>query len=103
MWFANTTVQRQGERLLSISDHDEVASIARDVQDYLEAHPHAADTLDGVVKWWLARQRYDHAKEQVLKALELLEREGVITIASTADQKIIYSRVRSGIDKGKGH
>ena len=76
---------------MSTAYNDDGERIARDVQAYLESHPHAADTLEGVVKWWLMRQRYDQAEELVSKALALLEEEGRVVKASTADGRTIFS------------
>lgn len=36
---------------------------------YLREHPDAADTLDGIVDWWLPRQRYDMARSRIEHAL----------------------------------
>lgn len=47
-------------------------NVAQALLRYLQAHPDAADTLEGVVKWWLPRQRYLDAFECVEAALELL-------------------------------
>lgn len=47
-------------------------NVAQALLRYLQAHPDAADTLEGVVKWWLPRQRYLDAMESVEAALELL-------------------------------
>jgi Fe2+ or Zn2+ uptake regulation protein len=45
---------------------------------YLRAHPAAADTVDGIVEWWLPRQRYETAKAAIQRALDSLVAEGVI-------------------------
>lgn len=47
-------------------------NVAQALLRYLQTHPDAADTLEGVVKWWLPRQRYLDAMERVEAALELL-------------------------------
>jgi hypothetical protein len=88
---------------LSTADNDEVECIARDVQAYLERHPHAADTLEGVVKWWLMRQRYDQAEALVSKALNVLEDEGRIARVTTSDGRTIYSKAGYGHEKMRGN
>lgn len=83
---------------MSSSEDAEIARIAQDVRRYLEAHPNAADTLDGIAQWWLVRQRYGHAKEQVQKALEQLKRERLVLTRTNADGRIIYrSAQRRGV------
>jgi hypothetical protein len=54
------------------------AHVARQVVRYLDAHPDASDTVDGIARWWLARQRIEDAKEIVRAALELLVDRGVL-------------------------
>jgi len=76
---------------VSTDDDQEIERIAHDVQAYLQNHPHAADTLEGVVKWWLTRQRYDQAEAQVSRALELLEQRGLIARATTTDGRPVFS------------
>ena len=47
-------------------------NVAQALLRYLQAHPDAADTLEGVVMWWLPRQRFLDAVERVEAALEML-------------------------------
>ena len=53
-------------------------NVAQALLRYLRTHPDAADTLEGVVKWWLPRQRYYDAMESVEAALELLVQRDVV-------------------------
>ena len=42
---------------------------------YLTQHPDAADTLDGIVSWWLPLQRYETERRRIENALgHLVER-----------------------------
>ena len=45
---------------------------------YLQAHPSAADSLDGIVDWWLPRQRYETARSAIQKALDDLAAQGIV-------------------------
>ena len=54
------------------------AHVARQVVRYLDAHPDASDTVEGIARWWLARQRLEDAKEIVRTALDLLVDRGVL-------------------------
>ncbi len=49
-----------------------VSEIAEQILSYLNSHPDASDTLEGIVKWWLMQQKIELAKADVEKALELL-------------------------------
>lgn len=57
---------------------------------YLESHPHAADTVDGIVNWWLPLQRYQDTFEMVEKILEELVMDGQVVKTSLPDNKVIY-------------
>jgi len=41
-------------------------------------HPTAADSLDGILDWWLPRQRYETARLAIQHALDDLVRLGVV-------------------------
>jgi hypothetical protein len=49
-----------------------VEEAAEAIEAYLTDHPNAADTLEGVITWWLARSRYLEAHELVQHAMEHL-------------------------------
>jgi hypothetical protein len=46
--------------------------IARAVLRYLETHPEAKDTLEGIARWWLERERSERLLEDVERAVALL-------------------------------
>ncbi len=48
----------------------------RAVLAYLEAHPSAADTLEGITTWWLEQRRIRYGIEMVSGALERLIESG---------------------------
>lgn len=45
---------------------------------YLSEHPHAADTLEGIVEWWIERQRLRLAISTVSSALKSLLEEDLL-------------------------
>ena len=45
---------------------------------YLRTHPAACDSLDGIVDWWLPRQRYETARAAIQQALNDLVGRGVV-------------------------
>jgi hypothetical protein len=71
------------------SENEEVLAIAREIERYLAEHPHAADTLEGIQRWWLR----EHSAPQVARALDCLEARGTVTRSRVAG-KIIYSAAR---------
>ena len=46
--------------------------VERAVMGYLRAHPEAADTLEGIVDWWLPQQRYETERARIETALRAL-------------------------------
>ena len=71
-------------------DDDEVLTLARDIEDYLAAHPRATDSLEGITKWWLARHHYERAYESVQAALDYLVWKQVVSKQVTAG-KAVYA------------
>ena len=52
--------------------------LAGEIERYLSCHPEAADSVQGIVRWWLTQQRLEVAVNAVTGALELLEKNGVV-------------------------
>lgn len=69
-------------------DNDE---IERSLLAYLRGHPRAADTLDGIVDWWLPRQRYETARLRIESALERLVAEGTLRRDILQDGAVLYA------------
>jgi hypothetical protein len=57
---------------------------------YLARNPNAADTVEGVARWWLARQRRYDAAATVELALQLLVDEGVVTASALPTGATVY-------------
>lgn len=68
----------------------EVEGIARDLERYVSLHPTAADTLDGIARWWLARSEKP-ALKLVEAALELLARRGLLVRNPLPDGNFVYT------------
>ncbi|HJU73584.1 MAG TPA: hypothetical protein VJ717_07545 [Gemmatimonadaceae bacterium] len=45
---------------------------------YLDDHPTAMDTVDGIAEWWILRQQIDVEVRRVSRVLALLVGEGVL-------------------------
>jgi hypothetical protein len=48
---------------------DELPAVAAEIVRYLRAHPDAADTVDGVARWWLGRDAERNAIERAMALL----------------------------------
>ncbi len=51
---------------------------AREIEQYLMAHPRAADSLEGIAIWWIGRQRIHEELAIVRAALAELVQAGII-------------------------
>jgi len=74
---------------LSQNDN-EIVQVAEDIERYLVTHPNAADTLEGIARWWLQQQRFIDSLDRVYEALEVLIRKGMVKKMTNADGKNIY-------------
>lgn len=59
-------------------DPSEERELAREILRYLERHPDAKDTLEGIAHWWLRRQQTNRLLGEVERALSFLVSEGLI-------------------------
>jgi hypothetical protein len=69
--------------------------VAEQVARYLDAHPEASDTVEGIAKWWLSRQRLDDTRELVRAALDLLIARGVVEPHTMADGVTLFRRAQA--------
>src|SRR5437660_6732560 len=70
------------------------SDVAEYILRYLLDNPEAEDTIDGIVEWWVMRQRIRHETARVKKALSELVNEGFVLEHHSAD-----SQVRCRINK----
>lgn len=73
-----------------------IESAAEMITNYLKAHPNAADTIDGIVSWWLTRQQYAESRDIVEKALELLVQRDCVDVVELHG-KTFYSKKTHGL------
>jgi hypothetical protein len=67
---------------------------------YLRAHPQAADTVDGIVMWWLPRQRYEEAVDRVQHALDDLVARGLVDRITLVDGTVLFAdRGQESVDQ----
>jgi hypothetical protein len=74
------------------NNKEALAAVANAIKRYLDAHPHAADSVEGIARWWLTRQRFEEAMEIVEEALERLVAKDEVTKTVMGEGKILYSR-----------
>ncbi len=82
---------QQHDQLVPGNDfQDDITSAASAITRYLAEHPNSADTLDGVIAWWLSRQRIKDSTQVVRSALEQLALGGLISKESQSGGQTIY-------------
>jgi len=64
--------------------------IRQQILAYLDDHPDAQDTLEGIVQWWLLEREIQHWMGRVKDALDELVAEGLISEYEGRDGQIHY-------------
>jgi Fe2+ or Zn2+ uptake regulation protein len=79
------------------------AEIEDAVMEYLRNHPNAADTLDGIVDWWLPQQRYETARARIASALIRLVDAGLLHRHSLPGGRELYELAGTTGDSAPPH
>lgn len=77
-----------------MADAAGVEAVAGEIGRYLDAHPDAADTVDGVLQFWLPPAFASVSRETVERALDVLAARREIVRRTHADGTVIYARQR---------
>lgn len=70
---------------------DRLAEVGDAILRYLDSHPRAADTSEGIARWWVP-PGYPADPDTVLSALARLESQGLVRRRINADRHVVYSR-----------
>jgi hypothetical protein len=65
------------------------------VLGYLQQHPDAADTREGIVSWWLPQQRYEIERQRIEQALGHLVERGQLRCDRLPGGAVLYALNRS--------
>ena len=76
---------------MSQQEEPGLAQLSDEILRYLRAHPQAADTVDGIVEWWLPRQRHNDAVNRVQHALDELVARGLVEQMTLVDGTVLYA------------
>lgn len=72
-------------------DYQELSSVVVEITNYFETHPCAADSLEGIAKWWLTKRHPSVPLEMVEQALEYLCDDGKVIKTKGQSGNTIYS------------
>jgi hypothetical protein len=70
---------------------EDQGEIERSVLAYLDCHPQAADTLRGIVNWWLPQQRYETGCQRIEQVLSELVARGVLRRDPLPHGEVLYA------------
>lgn len=80
--------------MVDSANHNGLTEVALAIHRYIDAHPNAADSIDGILRWWLTRQLVSDSASAVQTALDQLEARGLISHTRLADGRLVYQRVK---------
>lgn len=69
----------------------ELSDAQNAINHYFQQHPQAADTVEGIAKWWLPRFGINLPLESVLRALEIMVAAGELSKSEIRDGSVIYA------------
>ena len=81
----------RGATAIATNDNGVVLDIAASIRRYVHDHPDAADSIDGIHRWWLVPALRDEAPRRVEAAVAQLVRERVLRQVVQEDGRVIYS------------
>jgi len=79
-----------GKKMSEFNNSD-VQQIADEIECYLKNHPNAADTVEGITKWWLLGQGIEESSLIVHQALDYLISKSVIKCNANSCGNKVYS------------
>lgn len=83
------------------SEQTMIQSIARQILVYLDNHPGAADTVEGISRWWLPREKESFDLDSVQASLDYLVQRGELEEVSRKGSQAVFRKSRGlGIRRG---
>ena len=67
-----------------------LAAAVAALEGYLERHPQAADSVQGIVPWWLSSAGVELSEPVVQLALEVLEQRGRVMRTTLPGGQVIW-------------
>ena len=67
--------------------------LASEILEYLDAHPHAIDCIDGIASHWLSSA--DIHRADIQRALDALAAEGLVERIALSDGRAAYGHLAS--------
>lgn len=77
----------------TMSEHRQSEAIERQLLAYLETHPAASDTADGIGRWWMTEPA---DAEAVASAVDRLVKRGIVERVAGPDAQLRYRKAKRG-------
>lgn len=86
------TASTGGKRTQRVRTQDaRIDALCEALTEYLDAHAHAADTVEGIARWWLPDDlARDSRPEDLACAVERLTRRGRLHPVASPDGRTLY-------------
>lgn len=75
--------------------HARYSEIQAEVLGYLDEHPTAADSIEGIRQWWVMQRMAEYSLGRIQEAVNELEDARLIERHTLADGRMVYAKVGS--------
>ena len=69
----------------------EIKALADEIAAYLRGRGQVADTLEGIARWWIMRQRLHEGQRKVAQAMDYLCDQGLVSTRKLPDGVVLYT------------
>lgn len=69
----------------------DIRALAEEIAAYLRERGQVADTLEGIARWWILRQRLHEGQRKVEQAMDYLCAQGLVAIRKLPDGAVLYT------------
>jgi hypothetical protein len=72
-------------------DQADIKALADEIAAYLREREQVADTIEGIARWWIMRQRLQEGQRKVAQAMDYLCARGLVTTRKLPDGALLYT------------
>lgn len=76
---------------MTIHDKKQSDRLITAITNYLRAHPNAADSVEGIMQWWLPQQQNPVDINEMQHALDYLVDTGAVSRTVLLDGRMLYT------------
>ena len=84
------TLRMKRRRSGASSQHDTTREVALKILRYLDQNPNAADTVEGILEWWLPKQSIYEEEKVVKRTLDEMVKRNLILATRSSDARRHY-------------